>query len=148
MVGLIIFQWFQGCASHSASTIINGRNLMRQVYLPKVIFPIITILMDSVRFAFFYNLTGSAQSFLLSSQLGLFINSGADDRSVMRDCRSNISMAVMRERIRSNKTIVLVSHNEQTLLNLCDRAVWIEDGVSQLEGGVRTVMEAYRQSIR
>lgn len=57
------------------------------------------------------------------------------------------SAAVMREKIRSNKTIVLVSHSEQTIRELCDRAVWIENGVSQIEGDVETVLDAYRQSI-
>lgn len=58
------------------------------------------------------------------------------------------STAVMREKIRSNKTIVLVSHSEPTIRELCDRAVWIEDGVSLREGDVETVLEAYRQSIQ
>jgi lipopolysaccharide transport system ATP-binding protein len=57
------------------------------------------------------------------------------------------STAVMREKIRSNKTIVLVSHSEATIRELCDRAVWIENGVSQIEGDVKTVLHAYRQSL-
>lgn len=54
MVGLIVFQWFSGCVSHGASTIINGQTLMRQVYLPKIIFPIVNILSDSVKFLFVF----------------------------------------------------------------------------------------------
>lgn len=54
MVGLIVFQWFQNAVSHGTMTIINGRTLMRQVYLPKVIFPIINILADSAKFLFVF----------------------------------------------------------------------------------------------
>lgn len=53
------------------------------------------------------------------------------------------SSNAMREKIRSNKTVVLVSHNLQTLRNLCDRAVWIEQGITRAEGDVTTVLQAY-----
>jgi lipopolysaccharide transport system ATP-binding protein len=53
------------------------------------------------------------------------------------------SSKAMREKIRSNKTVILVSHNLQTLRDLCDRAVWIEEGVSRAEGDVTTVLQTY-----
>lgn len=53
------------------------------------------------------------------------------------------SSKAMREKIRSNKTVVLVSHNLPVLRNLCDRAVWIEQGISRAEGDVTTVLQAY-----
>ena len=49
----------------------------------------------------------------------------------------------MRQKIRSNKTVVLVSHNQQTIRNLCDRAVWIEKGRTRLEGTPDNVLAAY-----
>ncbi len=55
------------------------------------------------------------------------------------------STAVMREKIRSNKTIVLVSHSEPTIRQLCDRAVWIEDGVTQAEGATDEVLREYQR---
>ena len=60
----------------------------------------------------------------------------------------NKSTAVMRERIRSNKTIVLVSHNAATISQLCDRAVWIDEGISQLEGDTETVLRAYKSFLK
>ncbi len=53
------------------------------------------------------------------------------------------SSNAMREKIRSNKTVVLVSHNLQTLRSLSDRVVWIEEGVTQTEGDVSTVLKTY-----
>lgn len=38
------------------------------------------------------------------------------------------STAAMHDRLRSNKTIVLVTHNLNSVLDLCDRVVWIEQG--------------------
>lgn len=53
------------------------------------------------------------------------------------------SSAAMRQRIRDNGTVILVSHSIGTINELCDRAVWINDGETQIEGEVRTVVEAY-----
>lgn len=56
LVGLTIWQWFKSCLSHGAESILGGHNLMQQVYLPKIIFPIILILTDSVKFVFIFAL--------------------------------------------------------------------------------------------
>jgi len=45
--------------------------------------------------------------------------------------------------IRSDKTVVLVSHNLSTLRDLCDRMLWLEDRVSRQEGSVEEVLGAY-----
>lgn len=55
------------------------------------------------------------------------------------------SYEVMEERIRSDRTIVLVSHTPETLHKLCNRVVWIEDGETRLEGGVKEVLAAYQE---
>ena len=55
------------------------------------------------------------------------------------------SAQALREKIRSNQTVVLVSHNPQQVRELCNRAVWIEEGVSRMEGEVDPVIEAYRR---
>ena len=52
------------------------------------------------------------------------------------------STKVMQEKIKSDQTVVLVSHNAQTIRQLCNRAVWIENGVSRLEGDVDRVVDA------
>jgi lipopolysaccharide transport system ATP-binding protein len=58
------------------------------------------------------------------------------------------SAAAMRERIQSDKTVVLVSHNAPTLRELCDRAVWIENGVSRAEGSTEVVLRQYQATMR
>jgi lipopolysaccharide transport system ATP-binding protein len=58
------------------------------------------------------------------------------------------STAVMTEKIRSDKTVVLVSHNAETLLELCDRAVWLEDGYVRAVGPAEEVVIAYRDAFR
>ena len=57
------------------------------------------------------------------------------------------STQAMRERIRSDKTIVLVSHSPGTIRELCDRAVWIEEGVTRAVGEVGEVTDAYHAEI-
>ncbi|EIJ43651.1 ABC-type polysaccharide/polyol phosphate export system, permease component [Beggiatoa alba B18LD] len=52
LVGLTMWQWFKSCVTHGSETILNGRHLMQQVHLPKVLFPIILILTDTVKFFF------------------------------------------------------------------------------------------------
>lgn len=53
------------------------------------------------------------------------------------------SAALIEERLRSDKTVVLVTHNPDAARKLCNRALWIERGVSHREGPVREVMGAY-----
>lgn len=54
LVGLTSWQWLKSCLSHGSETILGGHGLMQQVYLPKVIFPIILILTDTVKFIFIF----------------------------------------------------------------------------------------------
>jgi lipopolysaccharide transport system ATP-binding protein len=53
------------------------------------------------------------------------------------------SSEALRQKIRSNKTVVLVSHMPQTVKELCDRAVWIDGGISKAQGDVGTVLGHY-----
>lgn len=55
------------------------------------------------------------------------------------------SLAVMKEKIRSNRTIVLVSHSVGAIRQLCDRTVWIEEGVTRAEGDTESVLQAYEE---
>jgi lipopolysaccharide transport system ATP-binding protein len=56
------------------------------------------------------------------------------------------STRAMRQKIRSNRTVVLVSHSPQMIRNLCDRVVWIEKGRTWLEGDPDTVLTAYARN--
>lgn len=55
------------------------------------------------------------------------------------------SKSVMKEKISSDKTVVMVSHNLNAIRGLCDRAVWIEDARTVAEGPADEVLEAYRE---
>lgn len=58
------------------------------------------------------------------------------------------SMRLMRERIQSHKnTIVFVSHTPQEVEKLCNRAVWLEDGVARMQGDTRSVLDAYEDFV-
>lgn len=55
------------------------------------------------------------------------------------------SIAVMHEKLLSDQTIVLVSHDANTVKRLCNRAVWIEDGVTKMDGNSAEVVDAYEK---
>lgn len=57
------------------------------------------------------------------------------------------SSAAMHARIRSDKTIVLVSHSADTIRALCDRAVWLEEGVTRAVGAVDDVVALYHAEL-
>ncbi len=51
--------------------------------------------------------------------------------------------AKLEELKKSNKTIVIVSHNLGALENLCDRAIWIYEGQVRKDGKIKDVVEDY-----
>lgn len=53
------------------------------------------------------------------------------------------SNAEMKRLIRSEKTVVLVSHNLSTIRELCDRLIWIDDGRVKSQGDVQSVLSQY-----
>jgi lipopolysaccharide transport system ATP-binding protein len=53
------------------------------------------------------------------------------------------STEVMKGWIRSDKTVVLVSHDTGVIGELCDRAIWIENGLVAMEGAPDKVIERY-----
>lgn len=53
------------------------------------------------------------------------------------------SKAILHEIISSHKSVVIVSHSPEILESLCDRLVWIEDGVSKAEGEPDDVLRMY-----
>ncbi len=56
------------------------------------------------------------------------------------------SASKMREKIRGNKTVVLVSHNTHLIRELCQRAVLIENGHSIIQADTETVLKRYLES--
>ena len=53
------------------------------------------------------------------------------------------STKAMKERIKSDKTVVLVSHNIPLIKEVCDRLLWIENGITMAQGNVSEVVEKY-----
>ena len=53
------------------------------------------------------------------------------------------SGAALRERIHGGTTVVFVSHGDEQIRQVCDRAVWIEHGRSMMQGKVDDVLRAY-----
>jgi lipopolysaccharide transport system ATP-binding protein len=58
------------------------------------------------------------------------------------------STAALREKIQSDQTVVLVSHQAPTIKMLCDRAVWIENGVIQKVGPAGDVVDEYESYVK
>jgi len=53
------------------------------------------------------------------------------------------SETLMKERIRSEQTVVYVSHSEQSVRDLCNKALWIEGGLVRQFGAADEVVDAY-----
>jgi lipopolysaccharide transport system ATP-binding protein len=53
------------------------------------------------------------------------------------------SSEAIKQKLRGNTTAVIVSHSEQTILELTNKALWIEKGVSMAFGDSKKVMEEY-----
>jgi lipopolysaccharide transport system ATP-binding protein len=58
------------------------------------------------------------------------------------------SKEAMREKIRSDLTVVVVSHSTSAIAELCDRAVWIQRGRVEACGDTDEVLAAYADSNR
>ena len=50
LVGLVTWQWFRACMSHAGASVLIGLGLMRQIRLPPVLFPLIVVVTDSIKF--------------------------------------------------------------------------------------------------
>lgn len=55
------------------------------------------------------------------------------------------SLARVREMIHGGSTVLIVSHNAATIIEHCNRAIWIEKGILRMTGDPRTVCMAYRK---
>ena len=52
LVGLVFWRWFHASISNGAQSIILGRGLMQQIYLPKFVFVAVNLLSDLIKFGF------------------------------------------------------------------------------------------------
>lgn len=58
------------------------------------------------------------------------------------------SAAALRERMKSDRTVVLVAHNEQVIRNLCNRVIWIENGRCKATGTADEIFSQYKESLQ
>ena len=59
------------------------------------------------------------------------------------------SYSKMKELINnSNRTVVIVSHSTKTLVELCDKVIWLHDGLIKDEGKPAEIMEKYEAFMR
>lgn len=49
--GLVIWNWYRQSVAHAGGSILNGKGLMNQVHVPKLVFPTVTLLTDLTKFA-------------------------------------------------------------------------------------------------
>lgn len=47
-----------------------------------------------------------------------------------------------------NRTVVIVSHDRKTIMDLCDKALWINDGEVVQYGDTETIMDAYDEFMK
>jgi lipopolysaccharide transport system ATP-binding protein len=52
--------------------------------------------------------------------------------------------SVMMEKLHGNQTVVFVSHNAQQVANLCQNAIWLENGSIRASGETKEVASAYK----
>lgn len=48
----------------------------------------------------------------------------------------------------SNRTVVIVSHSSKTIIELCDRVIWLHDGLIKDDGDPEEVMTKYEEFMR
>jgi len=57
------------------------------------------------------------------------------------------SQQAMQDRFKSDRTIVLVTHDHRMILEMCTRCVWIEQGKTLMEGTAEEVVNAYLKAL-
>lgn len=57
------------------------------------------------------------------------------------------STEAMKERIRSDRTVVIVSHSLEVIEELCDRVLWIDQGKPFALGDTQSVVGAFKQRL-
>jgi lipopolysaccharide transport system ATP-binding protein len=62
------------------------------------------------------------------------------DEAFQRKCFARIEL--MKQK---GATILFVSHSAQAIIQLCDRALWLDSGVLQQDGSPKAVMDAYHR---
>lgn len=51
LIGIVTFQWFRAGVNGAAGSILGGRSLMLRLHLPKIVFPLASLLTNTIKFA-------------------------------------------------------------------------------------------------
>lgn len=62
------------------------------------------------------------------------------DAAFQRKCADRIQ-----EMLRGDATLLLVSHSNDTIEQLCEKAIWLRDGEAVMSGGAKEVCDAYAE---
>ena len=47
-----------------------------------------------------------------------------------------------------DRTVVIVSHNSNTIKELCDKVIWLHDGLIKDQGDPKVIMDKYEEFMR
>ena len=47
-----------------------------------------------------------------------------------------------------DRTVIIVSHSSSTLRNLCDRVIWINEGVMMGDGDANEIVDKYEEFMK
>lgn len=61
---------------------------------------------------------------------------------------SKKSKKVIKDRIQSDQTVMVVSHHLDTLDELCDRVVWLDAGETKMIGSTAEVLDQYKKAVK
>lgn len=50
LIGLVVWNWYKQTITHAGNAILAGKGLMNQVHVPKLVFPLVTMLTDLSKF--------------------------------------------------------------------------------------------------
>ena len=104
----------------------------------------------------FFNQPVHGYSSGMQARLGFSVAIHADPDVVLLDEVLGVGDALFREKssnaikdlVRSEKSVILVSHQPAMHRQMCDRLVWIEGGVVQDAGEVKTVLDKYQKFLK
>ena len=58
------------------------------------------------------------------------------------------AIVAMKNRITSDQTVIFVSHSMSNVKELCQRVIWLEDGIVRARGNPQEVIEQYTDHLK
>ncbi len=56
LIGIVLWRWFQTTVMSGAQSILKAKGLVRQVYLPKMVFPVVSMFVDTFKFLIIFSI--------------------------------------------------------------------------------------------